>query len=61
MPSPADHADFDRPSAVGHYRGDATVEEVNVLDVFVARLQLLAHGELDSIKVRLEQLQIGVR
>jgi hypothetical protein len=45
--------------ADGHHRRNSALNEVGVLDLSVGGLQLLPEPELDGLKTRLKQSQIG--
>jgi len=47
-------------SAVGHNRGNATVQKIDCLDWSAPSLQHLAHRKIYGIKVRLEEREIAL-
>ena len=57
-----DDADLDLFACAGaDHRGDASLDEVDVVDAFAARGQVLPHRKVDRRQMRLEQLQILAR
>ena len=51
----ADDADLDGLPAVGNHRGHPAVDEVDLVNPLLWRLQLLAHWKLHRLEVRLQQ------
>ena len=56
----ADNADFDIVMGAGadHHRGEAGVDEVNVLDGAIAQFELAAYRQFHGFEVGLQQREI---
>ena len=53
--------DFQSVRAVGDDRGDATLEEIDMINALIAWMQLLANRKLNCFKVGFEQAEVGAR